>query len=506
MQLKQGTKLQHGRYEILQTLGQGGFGITYLAEQVLLGRKVTIKKFFMKDCCERDGDSFVVSVPTQNNRALVDRFKRKFLREAKMIASMNHPGIVKILDVFEENETAYYVMDYLSGGSLADIVKKNGPMEESSALKYVLMVADALDYIHSMKIAHLDVKPSNILLDDSGSAVLIDFGISKHYDAVGEQTSSTPVGISKGYAPIEQYNQTGVQSFAPATDIYSLGATLFYLLTAQNPPEATVLLETGGPDVPESISDGTRKAIASAMSPIRKNRPQTIREFCGLLDVEPSQSQPEEEEPEITHIEVIPTLPVEEDKTSLGVNPETDSQPCPPSIELSKGQKAYLWAYYPMALACYSKDRSFIGRLLLAIFNPVVFLVLLGIWQTFQSGFIAPTFSVVFYIYLIVGMILLSKNTDPIIQFARMKEDKGFKFFNILSWISLGFVFSISTFVLYLAVPVSRLFTRRQGRAISSISCKKLISVAQYISIGIYILLFTILLIIFLMILLGFDS
>ena len=507
MQLKRGTKLQSGRYEILQTLGQGGFGITYLAEQVLLGRKVTIKEFFMKDCCERDGDSYVVSVPTQNNRALVDRFKVKFLREAQMIASMSHPGIVKILDVFQENETAYYVMDYLPGGSLADIVKKNGPMDESSAQKYVLMVADALDYIHSLKIAHLDVKPSNILLDDSGSAVLIDFGISKHYDAEGEQTSSTPVGISKGYAPIEQYNQTGVQSFAPSTDIYSLGATLFFLLTAQNPPEATILLETGGPDVPESISDGIRQAIASAMSPIRKKRPQTIREFRGLLEAQPSQDLCQEVvAPEIADIEAAPTLPEEEEKTSLDVNPEAGSHPSPPSIQLSKAQKLYLWAYFPMALVCYSKDRHFLGRLLLVVFNPVVFFVLTSIPEfIIFPGLVNTIILALSYAYLLLGLIFLKRNTGPILQYARMENDKGFKFFNVLAWLSLGTIFYVSALVLFLGIPICRLITWRQGRTISSSTCKKLISAAQYISIGFGILVFLVLLVSIVLVL-GFDS
>ena len=216
MQLQAGTKLQNGKYEIIRTLGQGGFGITYEARQVNLDRKVAIKEFFMKDCCERDGDSSSVSVPTQSNRDLVDKFKNKFVREARMIASFDNPHVVRVIDVFDENGTAYYVMENLSGGSLADKVKQEESLPEAVAEKYIRQVAEALDYIHSQNTVHLDVKPSNILLNAKGEAVLIDFGISKHYDEAGEQTSSTPVGISKGYAPLEQGRDGDVSQFKPS--------------------------------------------------------------------------------------------------------------------------------------------------------------------------------------------------------------------------------------------------------------------------------------------------
>ena len=120
MQLQSGTLLQGGKYKIETVLGQGGFGITYLATQVALERKVAIKEFFMKEHCNRDVATSHVSVGSQGSQELVARFRQKFVKEARMIAGLNHPHIIRIIDVFEENETAYYVMEYTGNGSLAE--------------------------------------------------------------------------------------------------------------------------------------------------------------------------------------------------------------------------------------------------------------------------------------------------------------------------------------------------------------------------------------------------
>lgn len=282
MQLKPNTTLQNGKYKIVRTLGQGGFGITYEAEQVMLRRRVALKEFFMKDCCERDDATSRVTVGTGSQRELVEKFRGKFIREAQMMAGMDHPNVVRVLDVFEENGTAYYVMENLAGGSLKAKVEAHGPLSEADAEKYIRAVADALAYIHSLNTVHLDVKPSNILLNSRGEAVLIDFGISKHYDSAGEQTSSTPVGISKGYAPLEQGRDGDVSQFRPSTDIYSLGATLYYLVSGETPPEASVAAEDGIPR-PVGVSDRIWQAIDQSMKPFRRNRPQDIPAFLALL-------------------------------------------------------------------------------------------------------------------------------------------------------------------------------------------------------------------------------
>lgn len=281
MELHAGSLLQGGRYRVERTLGQGGFGITYLGTQIYLSRKVAIKEFFMDGFCMRDTTQYVTA-PTDTNKGLVESFRRKFIKEAQNIAKLKHPNIVSIIDVFEDNGTAYYVMESLDGGSLLDKVEE-GALPEEKALKYIRQVAAALEYIHGNSMMHLDIKPANILLDSNDNAVVIDFGLAKQYDNTGQQTSTTPVGISHGYAPIEQYSKNGVGTFSPSTDIYSLGATLFKLITGATPPEANRIYDEGLPPLPQHISAETRAAIEAAMQPRRKDRPQNVAEFLAYL-------------------------------------------------------------------------------------------------------------------------------------------------------------------------------------------------------------------------------
>ena len=284
MYLKPHSTLQDSKYQVVRVLGQGGFGITYEAIQVGLRRKVAIKEFFMKGYCNRDSDtSAVTHGMTDDSRGLVERYMSKFVREAQMIAGMDHPNIVRIYDVFEENGTAYYVMEYLEGGSLESIVVEKGRLPVKEACGYIRQVGAALKYIHSHQSLHFDVKPSNVLLNKDGRAVLIDFGVSKHYDEAGNQTSSTPVGISKGYAPLEQYQAAEISTFTPATDIYALGATLYRLVTGNVPPSASEVNEDGLPEM-NGVPGNVAKAIKAAMQPRRKDRPQSIDEFLALLD------------------------------------------------------------------------------------------------------------------------------------------------------------------------------------------------------------------------------
>jgi len=285
MRLQTGTFLQGDKYRIIDVLGQGGFGITYLAEQVMAERKVCIKEFFPKEYYNRDEDSRSISLGSQGSAEIMDLYKAKFIKEAKTIAKLDHPNIIHIFDVFAENNTAYYVMEYIEGESLSALVKEHGALSEGEAVGYIKQVAAALGNIHEQRIMHLDIKPANIMLRKAdGKPVLIDFGLSKQYDAEGNQTSSTPVGISAGYAPMEQYQQGGVKEFSPETDIYSLGATLYYLVTGCVPPQAAAIVDDGLPELPAHLSANVRKAIERSMEVQRKSRPQNVNELLALLD------------------------------------------------------------------------------------------------------------------------------------------------------------------------------------------------------------------------------
>ena len=283
-QLQPGTTLQNDKYRIEKILGQGGFGITYLATQDLLNRRVAIKEFFMRDFCNRAGDTHSVTLGTASNRELMERYLAKFMKEAQVISQLDHPNIVRIHDIFMENGTAYYVMDYIEGESLSLLVKRCGALTEQEAMAYIRNVAEALKYVHRQRINHLDVKPGNIVVQRTDNRIfLLDFGMSKRYDADGNQTSSTPLGISHGYAPIEQYSPGGIKEFSPQTDIYSLGATLYYLLTAITPPAAGELLTAPLEGFPPTLSPAVREAIKKAMQVRKQDRPATVEQFEALL-------------------------------------------------------------------------------------------------------------------------------------------------------------------------------------------------------------------------------
>lgn len=295
MQLQQGTLLQGDKYKIERVLGQGGFGITYLATQKIsvqgpLGTidtqiLVTIKEFFMKDFCNRNNNDSIVSVPSVGSKELVEKFRQKFKKEAVNISKLNHPNIIKVLDVFDENDTSYYVMEFIDGGSLSELISTKGKLSEKESLSFVYQTAEALKCIHAMNMNHLDIKPGNLLYRKNGEIVLIDFGMSKNYDVQGEQTTSTPIGISVGYAPIEQSRVGGVSTFSPATDIYSLGATMYKMLTGNTPPEASVIVDDGLPDMPDYVSENLRKVIEKSMEPRRKDRFQSIEAFLAAIDL-----------------------------------------------------------------------------------------------------------------------------------------------------------------------------------------------------------------------------
>lgn len=285
MYLSENTLLQGGKYKIVRFISSGGFGNTYEGVHTLMNTRVAIKEFFPKIFCKREEKTSHVSVATQGNQELVDKLRKKFNEEATAVFQMKHDNIVRVLDTFEENGTAYYVMEYIDGKSLNTIIKESGALPEAEAVDYVRQVADAIKYVHSLNRLHLDIKPGNIMVDKKGKATLIDFGASKHYDLESGENTSTLMGVNTtGYAPAEQ-SYRGFVQFSASTDIYALGATLYKLLTGITPPDAQMLKdgEIELSPLPSDISASVKESVIESMRPLRKNRPQTIDRFVSLL-------------------------------------------------------------------------------------------------------------------------------------------------------------------------------------------------------------------------------
>lgn len=281
--LQPNTTLQGGKYRIERVLGQGGFGNTYVGYNTEFEETVAIKEFFMKGVTERDETTCAVSVSNADNVGQFEEQREKFKKEARRLRKLKNEHIVKVHDLFEENGTAYYVMDYIDGESLAERMKKTAqPFSEAEVRNILIQILEALKEVHQNEIWHLDLKPGNIMIDKDGNAYLIDFGASKQIRANGCMTTSTALCYTPGYAPNEQIGQM-YDRFGPWTDIYALGATVYNLLTNKKPPMAIDIEEDEEDafDFPNSISEDMRKLVVWMMQPKRKSRPQNVD---GLID------------------------------------------------------------------------------------------------------------------------------------------------------------------------------------------------------------------------------
>ncbi len=288
--LPKGTVL-HGTYRIERYLASGGFGNTYEAVHLKLKRKFAVKEFFLKNINERSDDSMTVTV-SKSNTALYEQQRAKFEKEAQRIYDLSQDAanshIVHVTDLFDENNTVYYVMDYIDGLSLSAKMKQQGrPFTEQEVVPFIEAVADALKTVHALSLQHLDIKPGNIMLDKQGHIYLIDFGASKQIGADGSFTTTTSMCYTKGYAPFEQVDQL-IKSIGPWTDIYAVGATVYNLLTQQTPPLPTEINQEGEEAFafPASVSQRMRRFILSCMQPKYKQRPQSVAEMLELLKEE----------------------------------------------------------------------------------------------------------------------------------------------------------------------------------------------------------------------------
>ena len=300
MILPKGYCLQNGKYCLIEVIGQGGFGITYSGVwntevkgelgAVKTAVPICIKEYFFKDYCFRDPATMQVRVHSETGRRLFDKFRERQIQEARILSEVHHPYIVNVLEVFEENNTAYIAMERITGRSLKSLLEDEGQLMEPCALKYIDQIGRALEFVHAKNILHLDIKPGNILIDEHDDARLIDFGVSKRYDIDNQETSTTTLTLSKGFAAIEQYDSDGLTGFSPRPDIYSLGATLYNLLTGCVPPESILRVTkplTEPSRLNANITPRTEHAILRAMQVNPADRYASVREMLDDLDIPP---------------------------------------------------------------------------------------------------------------------------------------------------------------------------------------------------------------------------
>jgi len=304
----------HGTYRVEEYLSSGGFGNTYVVTNVQFDEAYALKEFFMKGISQREGQT-TVSVSNADNQQQFESQREKFKKEARRLRKLQNGHIVHVHDLFEENGTAYYVMDLLDGESLSARMKRTKrPMTEQEVLSVLPQVLSALKEVHAQQIWHLDLKPGNIMTDRQGNAVLIDFGASKQMDAAqGYTGTSTALCYTPGYAPSEQIDGN-IKRIGPWTDFYALGATLYNLLTSLQPPSTSDVMMEGAEafSFPSSVSSEMQQLVVWLMNARPAARPQSVEEIEQRLSLcqptvpaEPEPVVPEEPE-SIVPEETIP--------------------------------------------------------------------------------------------------------------------------------------------------------------------------------------------------------
>lgn len=289
------------QYTIEKVLGQGGFGITYLAKGFYMDGNIrrsaqyTIKELFMDDICTRETDNRVSVLPI--NTEQFEESKKDFKWEATCLFNLSQKkgynrNIVPVNEVFEQNNTIYYVMDYLGDVSLykyvAQRIAKGNPMTITEILDVISKVAKAVSFLHENYILHLDIKPENVMMKDDGDGitpVLIDFGLAKYYNKNGEMKSkSGAFGFSRGYAPVEQ--RDGISTFVPSADVYALSATLLYIVTGNEPiPSEDVTPKILYDAMPQNLPQYIQDTIVKGMARETSSRMKSVGELLESLGI-----------------------------------------------------------------------------------------------------------------------------------------------------------------------------------------------------------------------------
>lgn len=292
-----GTLLSNGKYRIEQYLSSGGFGNTYVATDLAFDEKVAIKELYIKGVCGRNEATNEVAITLTENQRTFEAQREKFRKEARRLRRLSNAHIVKVHDLFDENGTSYYVMDFIEGESLGARIKRMGhPMSPADVMLTLPQILDALETVHNDGIWHLDMKPGNIMIDRKGNIQLIDFGASKQLrNSDGQSlTTSSAMAYTPGYAPSEQMEQN-IEKFGPWSDLYALGATLFNLLTEQTPPSPSDIDDDVNEAIiqylPNTVSTKLRDLIVWLMKPTARCV-RRVWPTCASISPRPSRRNP----------------------------------------------------------------------------------------------------------------------------------------------------------------------------------------------------------------------
>ncbi|WP_422551705.1 protein kinase domain-containing protein [Methylovulum miyakonense] len=311
----------HKKFLIGRVLGKGGFGITYLAFDLVLQTAVAIKEYMPSTLVTRDGKRPFVIAHSDDDQLEFEYGLKQFLQEARTLAKFSHANVVRVREFFPANKTAYLVMDYYKGLSLQHFLQQNNQkLSEQESLRIMLPVLDGLAQVHQKGFLHRDIKPDNIYLVDKKHPVLLDFGAARN--AFNQKSQSLSVILTPGFAPFEQYLSRA--NFTPSTDIYSVAATIYYMVSGVKPHEATARLQNDPiihlANMEPSLSPQFSNSIMKALSVYPENRPQTIEEFERQLTEIPTQIQAFNKSP-YKSVFGSPPSPAEPELPGLGLAP-----------------------------------------------------------------------------------------------------------------------------------------------------------------------------------------
>jgi serine/threonine protein kinase len=288
-----GTRLSD--FEITGVLGEGGFGIVYLAYDHALQRTVAIKEY-MPGVLAMRASNAGITLRSERHKDTFALGLKSFINEARLLAQFDHPALIKVYRFWEQNNTAYTAMKFYDGRTIKDIVTNSPELVNEAWCRAVLrQILEALEMLYTMQILHRDISPDNIIVQENGDAVLLDFGSARQI--IGDMTSGLTVILKPGYAPVEQYAGDGSLGQGPFTDLYSLSAVMYFAITKAPPPasigrmisDSVVALTARAP---AGYGEPMLAAIDKGLAVLAQDRPQTIAEFRSLLGIAPLEPLP----------------------------------------------------------------------------------------------------------------------------------------------------------------------------------------------------------------------